>query len=78
MSDTITQDTIIGIDLGTSTTEAAVIKNGRPVMILNFDHSEITPSFIGINPEGILFSEMRQRHSISCRRKTLCGRSNEK
>ena len=45
-------DTIIGIDLGTSTTEAAVIRNGKPVMIVNFDHELITPSVIGIDEAG--------------------------
>ena len=29
-------DTIIGIDLGTSTTEAAVYQDGKPVLMLNF------------------------------------------
>ncbi len=30
--------TIIGIDLGTSTTEAAVIQNGKPLMIFNLEN----------------------------------------
>ena len=33
--------TIIGIDLGTSTTEAAVIRDGKPVMIVNLDQEII-------------------------------------
>ena len=45
-------DTIIGIDLGTSTTEAAIIKNGKPVMLLNFDQKEITPSVVGLDESG--------------------------
>ena len=45
-------DTIIGIDLGTSTTEAAVIKDGKPVMLLNFDKKEITPSIVGLDESG--------------------------
>lgn len=45
-------DTIIGIDLGTSTTEAAVIKNGKPVMLLNFDQKVITPSIVGLDETG--------------------------
>lgn len=45
-------DTIIGIDLGTSTTEAAVILEGKPVMLLNFDHEIITPSVVGIDEAG--------------------------
>lgn len=42
-------NTIIGIDLGTSTTEAAVIRNGKPEMILNFDGEVITPSAVGMD-----------------------------
>ena len=42
-------DTIIGIDLGTSTTEAAVIRDGKPVMIVNFDGQVITPSAAGVD-----------------------------
>lgn len=44
--------TIIGIDLGTSTTEAAVIKDGKPVMVLNLDKEAITPSAVGIDAGG--------------------------
>lgn len=44
--------TIIGIDLGTSTTEAAVIQNGRPLMIFNLENEIITPSAVGILPDG--------------------------
>lgn len=44
-------DTIIGIDLGTSTTEAAIIRNGKPEMILNFDGEVITPSVVGVDAD---------------------------
>lgn len=43
---------MIGIDLGTSTTEAAVIRDGRPVMIVNMENEIITPSAIGIDGNG--------------------------
>lgn len=43
---------IVGIDLGTSTTEAAVYKNGKPVMIKNFENEIITPSVVGLDEEG--------------------------
>lgn len=45
-------NTIIGIDLGTSTTEAAVIQDGKPVMIVNFDGQIITPSAAGVDKNG--------------------------
>lgn len=44
--------TIIGIDLGTSTTEAAVIRDGRPVMIMNLEQEIITPSAVGLDGSG--------------------------
>ncbi len=43
---------MIGIDLGTSTTEVAVLKDGKPMMILNLEGQVITPSVVGINQEG--------------------------
>lgn len=46
--------TIIGIDFGTSTTEAAVFRDGKPVMILNFDGKEVTPSVVGSDESGNL------------------------
>lgn len=45
-------NTIIGIDLGTSTTEAAVIRDGQPVMIMNLENEIITPSAVGIDQSG--------------------------
>lgn len=45
-------DTIMGIDLGTSTTEAAVYQDGKPVILLNFDGKEVTPSVVGIDDTG--------------------------
>ncbi len=43
---------IIGIDLGTSTTEAAIYRNGEKELILNPDGVVITPSAVGIDESG--------------------------
>ena len=43
---------VIGIDLGTSTTEAAIYRDGKSEMIMNFDHQVITPSVVGIDTNG--------------------------
>ena len=43
---------IIGIDLGTSTTEAAVYRDGKPEMILNLEGRIITPSAVGLDEGG--------------------------
>ncbi len=45
-------DTVIGIDLGTSTTEAAVLRDGKPVMVINFDGKVTTPSVVGMDDTG--------------------------
>lgn len=44
--------TVIGIDLGTSTTEAAVIRDGVPVMLLNGEQQIVIPSAVGIDDGG--------------------------
>lgn len=43
---------VIGIDLGTSTTEAAVIRDGKPVMVMNMEGEVITPSAVGLDTGG--------------------------
>lgn len=40
---------IIGIDLGTSTSEAAILVNGKPVMIPNLEGEFVIPSVVGID-----------------------------
>lgn len=47
-----TQDMIIGIDLGTTTTEAAVYRDGKVEMIPSFDGSFAVPSAVGIDDSG--------------------------
>ena len=47
-----TSDIVIGIDLGTSTTEAAVYRNGKVEMIPNFDGKAVTPSAVGLDESG--------------------------
>lgn len=34
----MTKDYVIGIDLGTTTTEAAIFRNGKTEMIINLNH----------------------------------------
>ena len=40
-------DFIIGIDLGTTTTEAAIFRNGKVEMIPSFDGEKAIPSAVG-------------------------------
>lgn len=59
--------TIIGIDLGTSTTEAAVIQNGKPLMIFNMENEIITPSAVGIDADGsfVIGEKARAQYLLS-------------
>ena len=67
---------MIGIDLGTSTTEAAVYRNGQPEMILNLEGSAVTPSAVGIDEAGNWVAGSTLKHSICWNRKKQRLRSN--
>ena len=47
-------ETIIGIDLGTTNSEVAVVRDGRPVVLEGEDGEAILPSVVGLDPEGRL------------------------
>lgn len=46
-------DIILGIDLGTTNSEVAVIQNGSPVVLAD-EGDQILPSVVGIDPQGKL------------------------
>jgi len=54
---------IIGIDLGTSTSEVAVFENGKAIVIKNKEEDTITPSVVGIseNRQLIVGKEARDQ-----------------
>ncbi len=43
---------IVGIDLGTTNSEAAIIREGRPFVISDAAGEKIIPSFVGLSPTG--------------------------
>ena len=43
---------IMGIDLGTTNSEVAIIREGRPVVIADAAGEKIVPSFVGLSPTG--------------------------
>lgn len=47
-------DTIVGIDLGTTNSEVAIIRDGQPFVIPGEDDDPILPSFVGLSDEGKL------------------------
>src|SRR5271166_6627076 len=46
-------DTILGIDLGTTNSEVAIIRDGKPV-VFEEDGDPILPSFVGLSEDGRL------------------------
>src|SRR3954466_13466157 len=46
-------DIIVGIDLGTTNSEVAIIRDGKPV-VLEEDGDPILPSFVGLSEDGRL------------------------
>lgn len=48
----MTTDTIVGIDLGTTNSEIAVIESGEPVVISDENNRRMLPSIVGISPDG--------------------------
>jgi molecular chaperone DnaK len=47
-------ETIIGIDLGTTNSEVAVIRDGHPVVLADEDGDPILPSVVGLDSQGRL------------------------
>jgi molecular chaperone DnaK len=45
---------IIGIDLGTTNSEVAIVRDGRPVVLPDDDGDPILPSVVGLDPNGRL------------------------
>ena len=46
-------DLIVGIDLGTTNSEVAIVRDGKPVM-LEEEGDPILPSFVGLSDDGRL------------------------
>lgn len=57
-------DLIVGIDLGTSTTEIAVIKDGKPMLLSNSSGMKIIPSVVGLDDEDNWVAGERARAQL--------------
>ncbi len=63
---------IVGIDLGTTNSEIAIIKEGRPFVIADSEGSKIVPSFVGTSLTGeILVGELAQNQYIIAPENTI-------
>ena len=47
-------DLIVGIDLGTTNSEVAVVEGGKPRVLTGDDGDPILPSFVGLADDGRL------------------------
>ena len=47
-------ETILGIDLGTTNSEVAIIRDGQPHVFTDEDGDPILPSFVGLAEDGRL------------------------
>lgn len=62
---------IVGIDLGTTTSEIAYIKNGKPEIIKN-GYSSITPSVVGLDKNlQILVGQPAKNQLVSAKERTV-------
>lgn len=55
-------ETIVGIDLGTTNSAIAVVRDGRPVVLKMADGQLVLPSVVGIDNEGQLLVGQRARN----------------
>ena len=63
---------IVGIDLGTTNSEAAIIREGRPVVISDAAGEKIVPSFVGLSPtEEMLVGEPAHNQYVVAPERTI-------
>ena len=59
------QEFVVGIDLGTTNSEVAAVKNGKPEVIQNIEGNRLTPSVVAFTKTGeVLVGEPAKRQAI--------------
>lgn len=62
----------IGIDLGTSTSEVAIIENGQATVLQNSEGGRVTPSIVGFTSKGdMLVGDSAKRQAITNPKNTV-------
>lgn len=65
-------ETIVGIDLGTTNSEVAILKEGRPFVIADTQGKKIVPSFVGKTSEAeLIVGEMARNQYIIAPERTI-------
>ena len=63
---------IVGIDLGTTNSEVAILREGRSVVVPDAAENHILPSFVGLSPtEEILVGESAQNQYVVAPERTI-------
>ncbi len=63
---------IVGIDLGTTNSGIAYMEGGKPTIIPNAEGKRLTPSVVGITPNGeIIVGELAKRQAVSMPDRTV-------
>jgi molecular chaperone DnaK len=63
---------IVGIDLGTTNSGIAYMEGGKPTIIPNAEGKRLTPSVVGITPNGeIVVGELAKRQAVSMPDRTI-------
>ena len=65
-------NTIVGIDLGTTNSEVAVVQEGQPHVIPDEQGALILPSVVGLSPSGeLLVGEAARNQAILAPERTI-------
>jgi molecular chaperone DnaK len=67
----MTNNTIIGIDLGTTNSCVAVIENGEPIIIPNSEGKRTTPSIVGFTDTDTKVGDPAKRQAVTNPNKTI-------
>ena len=63
---------LVGIDLGTTNSGIAYMEGGKPTIIPNAEGKRLTPSVVGITPNGeIIVGELAKRQAVSMPERTI-------
>lgn len=63
---------IVGIDLGTTNSEVAILREGRSVVVPDAAENRILPSFVGLSPAGeVLVGESARNQYVAAPERTI-------
>ncbi|MFW6169123.1 MAG: Hsp70 family protein, partial [Planctomycetota bacterium] len=64
-------ETVIGVDLGTTNSVVAVIEGGESKVVRNAEGNRVTPSVVAFADDGELVGESAKRQAVTNSRRTI-------